>query len=102
LQKYLPELLRASEDKSNCKVIQKLDAPLAKMHLEQFNYIAIEGNIGAGKTTLTTKIAEDFNAKTVLERFADNPFAQILRRSSAVCFSARDVFPCRPLPTDRR
>jgi deoxyadenosine/deoxycytidine kinase len=74
LQKYLPELLRASEDKSNCKVIQKLDAPLAKMHLEQFNYIAIEGNIGAGKTTLTTKIAEDFNAKTVLERFADNPF----------------------------
>lgn len=74
LQKYLPELLRASEDKSNCKVIQKLDAPLAKMHLEQFNYIAIEGNIGAGKTTLTTKIAQDFNAKTVLERFADNPF----------------------------
>ena len=39
-----------------------------------YNYIAIEGNIGAGKTTLTTKIAEDFNAKTVLERFADNPF----------------------------
>jgi deoxyguanosine kinase len=74
LQKYLPELLRASEDKSNCKVVQKLDAPLAKMQLEQFNYIAIEGNIGAGKTTLTTKIAEDFNAKTVLERFADNPF----------------------------
>jgi deoxyadenosine/deoxycytidine kinase len=29
----------------------------------------------AGKTTLVTKIAEDFNAKTVLERFADNPFA---------------------------
>jgi deoxyadenosine/deoxycytidine kinase len=26
------------------------------------------------KTTLATKIAEDFNAKTVLERFADNPF----------------------------
>ena len=39
-----------------------------------FNYIAIEGNIGAGKTTLGIKIAEDFNAKTVLERFADNPF----------------------------
>jgi deoxyadenosine/deoxycytidine kinase len=42
--------------------------------LSHYNYIAIEGNIGAGKTTLTTKIAEDFNAKTVLERFADNPF----------------------------
>ena len=74
LQKYLPELLQASEDKSNCKVVQKLMAPLDKIQLENFNYIAIEGNIGAGKTTLTTKIAEDFNAKTVLERFADNPF----------------------------
>lgn len=41
---------------------------------EKFNYIAIEGNIGAGKTSLTKMIAEDFNAKTVLERFADNPF----------------------------
>ena len=74
LQKYLPELLKASEDKSNCKVIQKLDAPLEKIQLEDFNYIAIEGNIGAGKTTLALKMAEDFNAKTVLERFADNPF----------------------------
>jgi deoxyadenosine/deoxycytidine kinase len=34
----------------------------------QFNYVAFEGNIGAGKTTLATKIAEDFNAKAVLER----------------------------------
>jgi deoxyguanosine kinase len=74
LQKYLPELLKASEDQSNCKIIQKLEAPLKNIQLEHFNYIAIEGNIGAGKTTLTTKIAEDFNAKTVLERFADNPF----------------------------
>ena len=41
---------------------------------EKYNYIAIEGNIGAGKTSLATKIAEDFNAKIVLERFADNPF----------------------------
>ena len=41
---------------------------------EKYNYIAIEGNIGAGKTTLTNMIAEDFNAKKVLERFADNPF----------------------------
>jgi 2-amino-4-hydroxy-6-hydroxymethyldihydropteridine diphosphokinase len=74
LQKYLPELLKASEDKSNCKVIQNLEFPLQKIPLERFNYISIEGNIGAGKTTLVNKIAEDFNAKTVLERFADNPF----------------------------
>ena len=38
------------------------------------NFIAIEGNIGAGKTTLAHKISEDFNGKLVLERFADNPF----------------------------
>ncbi len=38
------------------------------------NFLAIEGNIGAGKTTLARKIAEEFNAKLVLERFADNPF----------------------------
>ena len=74
LQKYLPELLRASEDKSNCRVVQNLGFPLQKIPLQKFNYIAIEGNIGAGKTTLVTKIAQDFNAKTVLERFADNPF----------------------------
>jgi deoxyguanosine kinase len=74
LQKYLPELLKASEDKSKIKMLQSLDFPLKKMELNQFNYIAIEGNIGAGKTTLTTRIAEDFNAKTVFERFADNPF----------------------------
>lgn len=74
LQKYLPELLRASEDKSQCKFVQKLKSPLEGISLQSYNYIAIEGNIGAGKTTLTNRIAEDFNAKTVLERFADNPF----------------------------
>lgn len=41
---------------------------------EKYNYLAIEGNIGAGKTTLTKMMANDFNAKIVLERFADNPF----------------------------
>ena len=47
---------------------------MQKINFDDFNYIAIEGNIGAGKTTLVSKLAEDFNAKTVLERFADNPF----------------------------
>lgn len=41
---------------------------------EKYNYIAIEGNIGAGKTSLSKMISDDFNAKIVLERFADNPF----------------------------
>jgi deoxyadenosine/deoxycytidine kinase len=39
-----------------------------------YNYIVIEGNIGAGKTTLASMIANEFNAKLILERFADNPF----------------------------
>lgn len=41
---------------------------------EKINYIAIEGNIGAGKTSLATIISKELNAKMVLERFEDNPF----------------------------
>ncbi len=37
-------------------------------------YVAIEGNIGAGKTTLSKMLAERLNARLVLEEFADNPF----------------------------
>jgi len=40
----------------------------------QLQFLAIEGNIGAGKSSLAKKMATDFNAKLVLERFADNPF----------------------------
>ena len=37
-------------------------------------YIVIEGNIGAGKTTLAKMLASDLDAKLVLEQFSDNPF----------------------------
>lgn len=40
----------------------------------RYNYVVIEGNIGAGKTTLACRIAEDFNARLILERYDDNPF----------------------------
>lgn len=40
----------------------------------KYNYVVIEGNIGAGKTTLAGRIAEQFNARLILERFAENPF----------------------------
>lgn len=40
----------------------------------KYNYIVVEGCIGAGKTTLAEMFARDFNAELVLERFADNPF----------------------------
>jgi deoxyguanosine kinase len=39
-----------------------------------YNFVVIEGNIGAGKTTLSKKIAGKFNANLILEQFADNPF----------------------------
>jgi len=40
----------------------------------KYNYVVIEGNIGAGKTTLAARLAEEFNTCLILERFADNPF----------------------------
>ncbi len=40
----------------------------------KYNFIAIEGNIGAGKTTLATRLAHEFNAKLILERFEENSF----------------------------
>lgn len=51
-----------------------LKNPGRQYDFSAYNYIAIEGNIGVGKTSLASKIAKDFNAKLVLERFADNPF----------------------------
>ena len=41
-----------------------------------YNYVVVEGSIGAGKTTLSTMLANEFNAELVLERFADNPFLE--------------------------
>jgi deoxyadenosine/deoxycytidine kinase len=39
-----------------------------------YKYITIEGNIGAGKTTLANKLAKHYNARIILEEFAENPF----------------------------
>lgn len=39
-----------------------------------YNFIAIEGNIGAGKTTLAKMLAAEFNTKLILEQFEDNSF----------------------------
>ena len=40
----------------------------------KYNFITIEGNIGAGKTTLSHLLARHYNARLILEAFADNPF----------------------------
>lgn len=74
LKKSIVQLVAETEDTSVIQAVHTLDSPIEKLALQPFNYIAIEGNIGAGKTTLASKLAEDCNAKLVLERFADNPF----------------------------
>lgn len=74
-QKNTGQLLETCEDSTKIQKIQRwLKNPISAYNLSRFNYVAIEGNIGAGKTTLAESIAADFNAKLVLERFADNPF----------------------------
>jgi deoxyguanosine kinase len=40
----------------------------------KYNFITIEGNIGAGKTTLAHLLSKNLNARLILEEFADNPF----------------------------
>ena len=75
LGKTVAELLAACEDDS---VLEPkniwLKNPTKALDFSKYNYIAIEGNIGAGKTSLANKIAQDFNARLLMERFADNPF----------------------------
>ena len=74
IKQNLKSLIENCPDNSMVNFYEKIEVPFAKINLQKYNYIAIEGNIGAGKTTLANKIAHHFNAKTVLERFADNPF----------------------------
>lgn len=67
-------LLQECKDKST--ITKQIKRLFKSRHtfFASLEYVAIEGNIGAGKTTLATKISEDFNAKLILERFAENPF----------------------------
>ncbi len=55
-------------------IAQWLKNPSAQYDFTALRYVAIEGNIGAGKTSLAQMIARDFKGKLILERFADNPF----------------------------
>lgn len=73
--KTVSELLNACEDDSVLEPINIwLKNPNETFNFSKHNYIAIEGNIGAGKTSLAKKVAQEFNARLILERFADNPF----------------------------
>ena len=51
-----------------------LKNPSSKSPVLNYNYVAVEGNIGSGKTSLSSQISNDFDSKLILERFLDNPF----------------------------
>ena len=75
LKKKIEKLVEDCKDESVIEPLKIwLKNPKKTYAFSNYNYIAIEGNIGAGKTSLTNRIAKDFNAKLILERFADNPF----------------------------
>ncbi len=75
LNKEVGVLLEECEDSSVLEPINLWLKNTSKQYdFSKYNFIAIEGNIGAGKTSFTNKMAHDFNAKLILERFADNPF----------------------------
>jgi len=74
LGKDTRNLLQECKDKTSLQQTPHKLYASRELLLSQLHLVAIEGNIGAGKTTLARKIADEHNAKLVLERFADNPF----------------------------
>lgn len=74
LHQTTAEMLDITKDTSAIKKVDNIALPKEGLTLSHLNFIAIEGNIGSGKTTLAKKIAADFNGKIILERFADNAF----------------------------
>ena len=75
IKKTVKEILDISGDHAHIsRYNESLKLPGKVYAFRRSNYIAIEGNIGAGKTSLSTMISQDFNAKLILERFKDNPF----------------------------
>jgi deoxyadenosine/deoxycytidine kinase len=49
----------------------------------KYDYIVIEGNIGTGKTSLATRISDEFKTRLILERFAENPFLPLFYEQPA-------------------
>ena len=75
IDQSIKEILNSLESKQ--KIQNKdiiLQNPAHTVSINNYSYIAIEGNIGSGKTSLSKLISSDFNTKLMLERFIDNPF----------------------------
>lgn len=78
--KSMAQLLAECPDTGAVEKLQ-VSFPAAAAHLQPvmstqpaYSFIAIEGNIGAGKTSLAQRLSADFQAKLVLEEFEDNSF----------------------------
>lgn len=75
LKKTNQSLLKETSDESEIIITsEKLRNPVLDYPIQDISYLVIEGNIGAGKTSLSQMIASDFGGKLILERFRDNPF----------------------------
>ncbi len=74
LKKDTRNLLQECKDQNAPKKTDHTLFPSREALFSNVQFIAIEGNIGAGKTTLAKRMSTDFNGKLVLERFAENPF----------------------------
>lgn len=72
-KKNIANLLKKCTDSENViKTHMKLEKPITLS--EKYNFIAIEGNIGSGKTSFATMLSKRYNAKLITEPFAENPF----------------------------
>ena len=65
------ELLEISDDKT---IVHRVETPL--LHVKKLNHIAIEGNIGAGKTTFAQWLNKALGGRLLLENFYDNPYLE--------------------------
>lgn len=75
LNKTTTQLLCITSDTSVLTKEEKtLRNPMEDYPIQDLSYVVIEGNIGAGKTSLSRQIADEFSGKLILERFKDNPF----------------------------
>jgi deoxyguanosine kinase len=74
--KSIKELLDECPDAGEVRLFKEPNSEARPPNKKQLKhkFIAIEGNIGAGKTTLTKKLAADHESRIILEEFTDNPF----------------------------
>ncbi|MFY7666229.1 2-amino-4-hydroxy-6-hydroxymethyldihydropteridine diphosphokinase [Flavobacterium sp.] len=74
INESINQLISKCREQQIHKTAKQIHLPVQKLVKEHLRYLVVEGNIGAGKSSLSARLAADYNGKQVLERFADNPF----------------------------